>query len=88
MGQSKQRSSKTSIQKKLENIINGWAHATGLVPMTEEERRIATERAVICSSCSLNVANICSKSKGGCGCPIVAKTKSFHQENKCPKEKW
>jgi hypothetical protein len=56
--------------------------------MTEEERRIATERAVICSSCSLNVANICSKSKGGCGCPIVAKTKSFHQENKCPKEKW
>lgn len=74
--------------KKLASILEGWAKDLEFIEMTEEEKAEAKRRAEICSACPLNVANKCSRAKGGCGCPISKKTKSFNESNVCPKNKW
>lgn len=74
--------------KKFNAIVDGWKHVLLPFTMTIEQERIAKLRAEICATCLINVANICSKTKGGCGCPLTAKTKSFAGDNDCPKGKW
>lgn len=84
----RKRDGKKPINKKFKAIVDGWKHVLLPFTMTIEQERIAKQRAEICSTCPINVANICSKTKGGCGCPLVSKTKSFEGGNDCPKEKW
>ncbi len=84
----KQEEDKRRGLKKFNAIVDGWKHVLLPFTMTEAQRAIALKRAEICSTCPINVGNICSKTKGGCGCPITAKTKSFEGDNDCPKQLW
>lgn len=64
---------------KLEKIIEGWKN---VIFPSLEVKKIAIERANICSSCEYNKLEICSK----CGCPLVAKIRSL--KDNCPINKW
>lgn len=43
-------------------------------------------RLSVCASCPINNNNVCSKERGGCGCPIKSKVKCL--DCNCPKGKW
>lgn len=74
-------------------IIEGWKNVIWENPQVE---LVAKERASICSTCDFNVDNVCSSEKtgftihnnpvNGCGCPLIAKTRSM--STSCPKGLW
>lgn len=68
---------------KLQDIIQGWVNVIWENPQAEI---IALERAAICSTCPINVDNVCSLPLGGCGCPLIAATRAPYK--KCPKGLW
>lgn len=64
----------------VQEIVEAWI--TKINP-TEEQKKLAEERATICSTCDLAKGPVCSK----CGCLLPAKVYS-PRENPCPKRKW
>ncbi len=78
---------------KLKQIVEGWKNVIWENPQVE---RVAKERASICANCDFNVDNICDSNKSGttihgnpvngCGCPLIAKTRSM--ATSCPKMLW
>ena len=64
---------------KLHSILEGWKNVFW---PSEEIKKTAHERAIICTDCEKNVSGICSV----CGCVLIAKTRSPHES--CPLKKW
>lgn len=70
-----------SWKDKLGEIVDGWKNYIIMDPAVE---KIALERAKHCAKCPSNKANTCME----CGCPLMAKTRSMKETNKCPLNKW
>lgn len=66
----------------IKEILKGWGN---LIIRPEALEPEAKRRFIICNTCSTRTGIMCDKKKGGCGCVLVAKTRS---ESKCPKDKW
>lgn len=73
---------------KIKEILEGWMFlildSMELCP--PKIKMMAYDRLRICSQCEIRKGKMCSKKKGGCGCPIPAKIKSPNSQ--CPKNKW
>lgn len=67
----------------MNEIFEGWLN---LIFKDEKVETLAKNRLEICYTCSIRVDNKCSRSKGGCGCVLSAKTRS--PSSKCPKGYW
>lgn len=67
----------------LRQIYQGWKN---LIFENPEIEKLAKERALVCAKCPIRTDEVCDKSKGGCGCPLVAKWRS--PKSKCPTGRW
>jgi len=73
--------SSKSWREKLNEIQDGWRN---VIFKNDEVEMLAFKRASICAGCDSNVNNTCKE----CGCPLIAKTRSTKETNKCPLGKW
>lgn len=73
----------------LKSIAKGFINATRFyIGMPDEEiERLAEERYEVCLSCDTisDSKFTCDKEKGGCGCPLLLRTRS---DKGCPKGHW
>lgn len=69
----------------LRHVWNGWKN---VFFENEEAEKLAEQRKEICNFCDTKSKNglYCSKSKGGCGCPLISAIRS--KDYKCIKGKW
>ena len=67
----------------LSEIYEGWKN---LVFKNKKIEALAISRLLICGQCEVRTEGYCDKVKGGCGCPLKAKTRS--PKSKCPLKKW
>lgn len=72
----------------LKEVLSAWISK---VHPTEEQKKLAEQRAKVCSSCELAKEMIKDNKSlnycGACGCILAAKVYS-NKEGACPKGKW
>lgn len=69
----------------LKDVWNGWKNV--LFDDSEMEKVAQRRFENHCKNCETrSKRNFCSKSKGGCGCPLIALLRS--KEAKCKLGKW
>lgn len=73
---------------KIKEILDGWAYdfLDTLKICPPHIKKMSLDRLLICKKCDILDGKVCSRERGGCGCPISKKIIS--PSTKCPINKW